>query len=377
MIDVPAWRDARSVLAVRLDGMGDVLMTTPALRALKDARPDRRLTLLASPAGARVARELPFVDDTLEFRAPWMKHDPPATDGAASAALVRRLRKGGFDAAVVFTVCTQSALPCATVLHQAGIARRAAHCRENPYALLTDWVRDSDVDLAAGVRHETARQLDLVRALGVRVRDVRLQFPVGHAARARFRAKAAGAGLDPVRTFIVLHPGATAASRRYPPEAFGEAARLLRARGYEVVLAGGDGDAAAVETIAQCAPGVASLAGQLELAELAALLECATAVVCNNSFPAHLAAAVGTPVVDLYALTNPQHTPWAVLHRVLNHDVECRNCQKSVCPQGHHRCLAGVAPADVVAATLAVARRRPAPQNRTAGAVGALPALAS
>ncbi|WP_374011329.1 glycosyltransferase family 9 protein [Massilia sp. Se16.2.3] len=68
------------------------------------------------------------------------------------------------------------------------------------------------------------------------------------------------------------------------------------------------------------------------MGELGALLAQASLVVSNNTGPAHIAAAVGTPVVDLYALTNPQHTPWRVPNRVLNHDVDCRYCHRSVCP---------------------------------------------
>jgi ADP-heptose:LPS heptosyltransferase len=75
-------------------------------------------------------------------------------------------------------------------------------------------------------------------------------------------------------------------------------------------------------------------------------------LVSNNTGPVHLAAAVGTPVVDLYAQTNPQHTPWSVAHRVLFHDVPCKYCYRSVCPEKHHDCLRRVAPAAVVAATL-------------------------
>jgi ADP-heptose:LPS heptosyltransferase len=67
---------------------------------------------------------------------------------------------------------------------------------------------------------------------------------------------------------------------------------------------------------------------------------------------------VGTPVVDLYALTNPQHTPWAVPHRVLFHDVPCKYCYKSVCPEGHGNCLALVDPADVVHAALELLKAR-------------------
>src|SRR5581483_416306 len=93
-------------------------------------------------------------------------------------------------------------------------------------------------------------------------------------------------------------------------------------------------------------------AGELTLGELAALLAAAPLLIANNTGPVHLAAAVGCPVVDLYALTNPQHTPWRVPHRVLSHDVPCRWCYKSTCPEGHHSCLRSVEAAAVVGAAL-------------------------
>ena len=93
-----------------------------------------------------------------------------------------------------------------------------------------------------------------------------------------------------------------------------------------------------------------SLAGRLELPHLAALLERAPLLLANNTGPVHLAAAVGTPVVDLYALTNPQHTPWGVPCRVLYEDVPCRFCLKSVCPEAHNGCLHWVTPERVAAA---------------------------
>jgi ADP-heptose:LPS heptosyltransferase len=108
--------------------------------------------------------------------------------------------------------------------------------------------------------------------------------------------------------------------------------------------------------IRAAAPGVRrrlhDLSGALTLGELAALIERASVLVSNNSGPVHLASALGVPVVDLYALTNPQHTPWQTPHRVLFRDVECRWCYRSVCPQQHHACLLGVAPGEVVQAAL-------------------------
>ena len=347
-----AWRAARSVLAVRLDGIGDLLMTTPALRALKEARESRTLTLLASPAAAAAACELPFVDDVILFVAPWMKPAETACVAPAGVlALVDHLRERAFDAAVVFTVFTQSALPAATLLHLADIPRRAAYSRENPYALLTDWRIDPDRDANAGVRHEVQRQIDLVESLGAQVRDQRLQLPVREDARRTMLDKALAAGMRAHRPWLVVHPGATAPSRRYPNARLVEAVAQLQASGrWQIVVAGAPEDYECAQAIAAQVDDVVVLAGVLDLRELAALLQAAQIVVCNNSAPAHIAAAVGTPVVDLYAFTNPQHTPWRVAHRVLSHDVECRHCLKSVCPHGHHRCLADVAPREIVAA---------------------------
>jgi ADP-heptose:LPS heptosyltransferase len=73
-------------------------------------------------------------------------------------------------------------------------------------------------------------------------------------------------------------------------------------------------------------------------------------LITNNTGPAHIAAAVGTPVVDVYALTNPQHTPWRVSSRVLSFDVPCKNCFKSVCPHGHNDCLRRIEPEAVARA---------------------------
>jgi len=365
-----AWRTARNVLAVRLDGMGDLLMTTPALRALHEAVAGRRITLLASPSGAGVARALPFVADVVTFAAPWMKHPHDDAAAARTAALADELAARRFDAAVVFTVFTQSALPAALVLLLAGVPLRAAHARENPYALLTDWVAETDVDAREGVRHEVRRQLDLVAALGAPATDERLTFPVEREASERVARRLAAAGIEPGRPFLVLHPGATAASRRYPPASYGAGAAVLAGAGWPVVVTGGHEDADAVATIRAAAPAVRMLAGEPTVAELAALLAQASAVIANNSFAAHLAAAVGTPVVDLYALTNPQHTPWGVPHRVLFRDVDCRFCFKSVCPAGHHRCLADVPPAAIVEAVedLVGAAVRQAPVGDPVGA---------
>jgi lipopolysaccharide heptosyltransferase II len=344
--------DVKRILCVRLDNLGDVLMTTPALHALRRSAPDRHITLLASRSGVALAPFLDDVDDVIEYDAPWVAHPSnSARTLMEDQRMQDRLRCGGFDAAVIFTVYSQSPLPAAMLCYLAGIPRRLAHCRENPYALLTDWLGEPEPQHRT--RHEVERQLDLVRHVGAHRQDRSMHFHVDAADRRSLEAQLAARG-----GWMVLHPGATAASRRYPPERFGEVAtRLARETAAPLLITGSSSERALVDAVIQAAaPGVRSqlhdLSGALTLGELAALIEGASVLVSNNSGPVHLASALRTPVVDLYALTNPQHTPWQTPHRVLFRDVECRWCYRSVCPQQHHACLLGVAPGEVVKATL-------------------------
>jgi ADP-heptose:LPS heptosyltransferase len=163
-------------------------------------------------------------------------------------------------------------------------------------------------------------------------------------------------GLNPGLPWVVIHPGASAPSRRYPPEQYASAARRFALDvGMQVVFTGGPEEVGLVEGIRAVMeiPSM-SLAGQITLGELAALLELAPLLIANNTGPVHIAAAVGTAVVDLCALTNPQHTPWMVPHRVLNHDVPCKYCYRRICPEEHHGCLRLVPPEQVVEAVWAV-----------------------
>ena len=345
-----AWQQAGRILCIRLDYLGDVMMSTPAIRALKQSLPASRLTLLSSASGAEVARFIPEIDDTIAYAAPWLKNSA-AHDAKADLSMIEQLARRRFDAAVIFTVYSQNPLPAAMLCYLAGIPLRLAHCRENPYQLLTHWVRETEPQ--EHIRHEVRRQLDLVASIDARTSDERLSFRVPSADLAWTMHRLQALDVDLERPWVVLHPGAAAPSRRYPPRHWTELARGLAARLHcPLVFTGSTAEIALGEQIRAGIPDAHSLAGQLNLGQLAALLSLAPLAICNNTGPAHIAAAVGTPIVDLYALTNPQHTPWQVRSRVLFHDVPCRYCYQSVCPQGHHRCLTEVTPARVIDAAL-------------------------
>lgn len=345
----PDWDSATRILCVRLDSLGDVLMCTPAMRAVRDALPGRAITLLTSTAGARASPFIPEVDAVLAYQAPWMKSSDmraPASD----IGFAQQLSEAGFDAAIIFTSYSQSPLPAAMLCYLAGIPLRLAHCHENPYQLLTDWLPDPEPDRV--IRHEVRRQLDLVARIGCEARSTRMSFRLRDEDIAAVRERLAGLGIGENERWLLMHPGASAPSRRYPPRHWADAIRRVSHElGIQIVLTGGADEVKLVDDIREsCGVAVHSLAGQLSLGELGAALKLATAVVANNTGPAHIAAAVGTPLVDLYAMTNPQHTPWQVRNRLLYHDVPCRFCMKSVCPQGHNDCLTKIAPQRVVEA---------------------------
>lgn len=348
-VSVQQWAQARNVLAIRLDNMGDVIMTSPALRAIKADAPHRRVTLLTSESGAAAAAHIPEVDEVIRYQAPWVKSVWQSSSLSALRCL-SQLTERRFDAAIVFTVFSQSALPAATIAWMANIPLRLAHSRENPYQLLTDWVGETEPH--SEMRHEVRRQLDLVGSVGYVTTDDHLSFHVDECDRDEVTRKLEQAGIDATVPFAVVHPGATAASRRYPAVQFAAAARDLAQRtGIQIVVTGGHEERQLAETVRVHGPrGTVSLAGELSLGETAAAIQLAAVLITNNSGPAHIAAALGTPVVDLYALTNPQHTPWRVLSRVLFHDVPCKYCYKSVCPEQHHACLREVTPEQVAQA---------------------------
>ncbi|HLW68444.1 MAG TPA: glycosyltransferase family 9 protein, partial [Gemmataceae bacterium] len=216
----------------------------------------------------------------------------------------------------------------------------------------TDWAEETEPEMQT--RHEVRRQLDLVAGISCCTDDETMRLRLPAEVRQRVAHTCDRLDLGAGQRWAVVHPGASAASRRYPLGLFAQVCRqLVDAHGLRLIFTGTRPEKSLSDEIrAGIGAGSDSLAGELTVVELAALLERAPLLIANNTGPVHLAAAVGCPVVDLYALTNPQHTPWLVPHRVLYHDVPCRWCYKSVCPQEHHDCLEKVPPEAVVAAAI-------------------------
>ena len=325
-------RRRRTVLVARPDSAGDVLVTGPAIRAV--AAHTDRVVLLCGPRGRAAAELLPGVDDLIEWRLPWIDPEPPTVDQSEVDRMVTRIAAAGAEEAVVFTSFHQSALPLALLLRLAGIERISAISDDYPGSLLD-------------VRHrvpeglpEPERALSLAAAAGFPPpagEDLGLRIQPGPARRAG--------------GYVVVHPGSSVPARACPPWQCRRFVAALARAGRRVLVTGGPDERALAAEVAGDA--ATDLSGQTSLRELADLIAGADCVVVGNTGPAHVAAAVGTPVVSLFAPTVPfgQWGPYRVpVVRLGDATAGCRDTRASRCPVPDHPCLSHIAPDEVVAA---------------------------
>ena len=308
-----SWKECKRILCVRTDNMGDLLMSIPALRALRETF-GCSITLLSSSAAARAAPLIEEIDEVIVFQSPWNREEAQPED---TFKLISELRDRAFDAAVIFTVYSQNPLPAALTVFLAGIPRRLAYCRENPYQLLTDWVADAEPYFH--ILHQVTRDLRLVGSVGAYTQQDRISLSVPAQAWEHARAKILQTGWDSSKPWIVMHPGVSEKKRQYPRQRWIEAGRLLCSLGgFQLLVTGNTAEKEITGELCEVlGPNAFDLAGMLELEEFVALIDQASVVVSVNTATVHLASATATPLVVLYAMTNPQHTPWGVPFRIL------------------------------------------------------------
>ncbi|MFF3346368.1 glycosyltransferase family 9 protein [Streptomyces sp. NPDC002779] len=323
-------------LVVRLDSFGDVLLAGPAVRAV--AAHCSEVTMLCGPRGEPAARLLPGVTDVMVWEAPWEGFDPPTVAAADTEGLIRRLRDAAFDTALVLTSFHQSPLPTALLLRLAGVARIGADSVDHPGRLLD--VRHQRLP----GRHEAEAALDTAAAMG-------WLPPPGDDGRLRVVPTPDTIALTGNGPYVVVHPGASAPARAWSPDRCAETVALLGEAGHRVVVTGGPDEVGLTRKVS--GDTAVDLGGRTDPRTLAGVLRIADAVVCGNTGPAHLAAAVGTPVVSLFAPVVPAErwAPYGVPCVLLGDQrAPCADSRARRCPVPGHPCLDEVTGQDVVAA---------------------------
>lgn len=334
----PDWSAVRRVLVVRADNLGDVVLATPAIRALRQAVPHAAIDLLASPVGAKVAPMIRGLRDVLTVSASWQQAGVPARPAGELALeerrLVDELLARDYDAMIVFTSHSQSPWPVAHVGMLAGIGIRAVHSAEFGGAVATHWVTPPPVGI-----HQVDRCLHLLAALGIPPAGTGLELDIPQ--------------LPGIGGGVVLAPGGSCSSKRYPAARFAEVARLLGQAGRGVRVTGSPSEAALVdEVVTRAGHPLVEPLGEVGVPELAAVIAAADVVVCNNSGCLHLADAAGTPVVCTYAGTEArtEMPPRSSPAQLLGRRVPCAPCRQFRCPY-HQECL-DISPDEVAAAAL-------------------------
>ncbi|HKV18039.1 MAG TPA: glycosyltransferase family 9 protein [Mycobacterium sp.] len=326
-------------LVARLDSAGDVLITGPAVRAV--ATNHDSVTVLCGPRGREAAELLPSVDEVIEWQAPWVDFDSPELTASHVDSLIKHLHDIRPDRVFIFTSFHQSPLPLALICRMAGAPWVAAISEDYPGTLLD--VRHHVPD---GVP-EPERALSLARAGGC-------ALPAGDDGALAVETPALAGHLTDIvdsAPFVVFHPGAAVPARRPTAQRSAAMVRALVESGHRVLVTGGPDEE---ELTAEVAADVAvDLGGHTTLATLAAVYAAADVVVVPNTGPAHLAAAVGAPVVSLFAPVVPasQWLPYGrSVIRLGDQDARCRMTRARECPVAGHPCLDGITDAALLAA---------------------------
>ncbi|RQS87768.1 glycosyltransferase family 9 protein [Burkholderia contaminans] len=322
--------------------LGDMLCAVPALRALRRGEPDARITLIGLPWAREFAsRFSDYIDGFIAFPGAPGLGEQPVPDAAAREAFVAECRARDFDLAIQLHgsgTCTNAIVASLGATRTAGFVPADGGATRLDHTLA--W-RDDEP--------EVTRYLALMRALGYAECGDYLEFPLGGLDHALWHVLCDEHALDPER-YVIVHPGARMASRRWPVERFALAARRLADDGWQIVLTGTRAELALADAFAEhLARPCVNLCGRTPLGALAALIGRARLLLCNDTGVSHVAAALGTPSVVVAC--GGDTARWAPLdgarHRVLANYPACRPCMFDTCPYGHE-CAMAIGVGDVI-----------------------------
>lgn len=276
----------KNILVVRTDRVGDVVLTIPSLRALKKSFPAAKLTVLALSGTRELLEGSPLVDEVIVA-------DQYCGVIRMIRLLIELFRKK-FDLAVIYHTKRWTNIICAL----AGIPVRLGYKNHKFGFLLTHQIEDRRY---LGEKHEALYCLDLLKYIGIDSQDLSLELPIARTAE-EWAADLWDRDSLHLRSVVVLHPDAGCSTRRWPPESFARLAeRLTLELGVRVVIVGGrSARLIAAEIINLFHAEVLDLTGQVTIAQCISLFRRAKLVISNDSGPAHVAAAVGVPLITLF-----------------------------------------------------------------------------
>jgi lipopolysaccharide heptosyltransferase II len=343
------------ILIWKLSALGDVILSTPSLRAVRRRFPHAHLALAVGRTAYETVARCPYLDDCLIY-------DGKGKDRGVWGGLrwIRRLRRGAFD----LSIDLQNSRRTHLMAWAAGIPVRIGYRRK------LGWLLNRGVRLPRVVLGPIAHQQHLLKQMGFSMDGETLEtWPSALDEQTADRLVPAAAGER--RQLVGLHPGGSGrwATKRWDLDRWARLCDALASRNLRVVITGGDEERALGDAIQQMAVSKPhSVIGQTTVMELACLIKRCDVFVAHDSSPLHLAAAVGTPTIALFGPTDPaRHLPPAFLGQVIKKDVFCSPCYSPHCRTITHACMKRIGVDEVLSAVLGLladAELRAQPANR-------------
>ena len=330
-----------SILVRSTNWIGDAVMTTPALRAIRESFPAARVTVLANPLVAPLFAVHEAVDDVVIYD---RKGVHAGFRGKLRLAKVLRARR--YDLAILL----QNAVDAALIAWLARIPRRMGYRTDGRGLLLT---HGTPVDEKTRRLHHVEYYLAMLGRYGIATADKGLSLTTTREEDGAMAARLREAGIGESDVLLGINPGASygAAKRWYPDRFAAVADELARRWGGRVVVTGGPGEAAiAADIAAAMTSPCLVMAGKTSVRELMALIKRCDFFITNDSGPMHIAAAFGVPLVAVFGPTDHTTTsPWSDRTVIVRRDTDCAPCLLRECPTDH-RCMTAVTVEDVVEA---------------------------
>jgi heptosyltransferase-2 len=339
--------DVKRIIIRSTNWVGDAVLTTPAVRAVRKNFPDAEITILAKPWVAPIFYNNPHIDHVIHYEA-----DGRHRGWLGKVRLVKALRKGKFDLAILF----QNAFEAAILHYLAGVPNRLGYDTDNRRFLLTH-----SIEMTPRLKqiHEIDYYLGILQAVGLQLDGRDLTLRVTDQERNRASDVLKKQHMETRDKLIGVSPGATYGSaKRWAPERYAALCdKIHESHGARIIIFGGPGEErTGYRVVESMKHSSVNLCGKTTLRETAALIERCRLFVTNDSGLMHVAAALSVPLVAIFGSTNPITTgPSSLKSRVVRAFVPCSPCLKPECPTDH-KCMANISVDRVYAETDALLR---------------------
>ena len=335
--------DFKNILIIRLDRIGDVLLSTPVFKTVREAYPKSHISVMVRPYAEDVVLGNPYIDDLIVY-------DKDGAHKGALATLVfcQRLRARRFDCAIVLHPSNRSHI----VPFLAGIPMRLGYDRKLSFLLTKSVPHKKEF----GLKHEIDYALDVVHYIGIEPTSHDLYMPIKESSEARIDELFKKHALAHGAVVVTLHPGASCPSKRWPPERFADVAdKLAQKYGARIVVIAGPKEKGFGDRVCELIKSkTVNVSGTTSVADVASILKRSRLLVSNDSGPVHIACAIGTPVVALFGRSDRGLSPvrWGpsgkrsiILHKYIGCDV----CRAHKCEKGFE-CLNAITVDEVLSA---------------------------